>query len=59
LIERYAEAYLAELDHFAACLESGRSPSPSGEDGRRALARADAASESRASGRAVTPSGTA
>jgi myo-inositol 2-dehydrogenase/D-chiro-inositol 1-dehydrogenase len=58
-IERYAEAYLAELNHFAACLESGRAPSPGGEDGRRALALADAASESRASGRAVTPSGTA
>jgi myo-inositol 2-dehydrogenase / D-chiro-inositol 1-dehydrogenase len=58
-IDRYAEAYLAELDHFAACLEQGTAPSPSGEDGRRALALADAATESRASGRAVTPVGIA
>ena len=58
-IDRYAEAYLAELDHFAACLEQGQAPSPSGEDGRRALALADAATESRASGRAVSPLGVA
>jgi myo-inositol 2-dehydrogenase/D-chiro-inositol 1-dehydrogenase len=58
-IERYAEAYRAELDHFADCLEKGRAPSPSGEDGRRALALADAATESRATGRAVKPSGAA
>jgi myo-inositol 2-dehydrogenase / D-chiro-inositol 1-dehydrogenase len=54
-IERYAGAYLAELDHFAESLEAGRPPSPSGEDGRRALALADAANESAASGRAVRP----
>jgi myo-inositol 2-dehydrogenase / D-chiro-inositol 1-dehydrogenase len=58
-IERYADAYLAELDHFAACLEQGRMPSPSGEDGRRALALADAATESRLSGHAVVPAGAA
>jgi myo-inositol 2-dehydrogenase/D-chiro-inositol 1-dehydrogenase len=58
-IDRYADAYRAELDHFAACLEQGTAPSPSGEDGRRALALADAATESRASGRAVTPVGVA
>ena len=45
-IERYAAAYLAELDHFADCLRTGRLPSPSGEDGRRALALADAALQS-------------
>ncbi len=55
-IERYAAAYLAELDHFAACLEAGKAPSPSGEDGRRALALADAAVESLRTGRAVAPS---
>jgi myo-inositol 2-dehydrogenase / D-chiro-inositol 1-dehydrogenase len=54
-IERYAGAYLAELDHFAQSLEGGTAPSPSGEDGRRALALADAADESAASGRAVRP----
>jgi myo-inositol 2-dehydrogenase / D-chiro-inositol 1-dehydrogenase len=54
-IERYAGAYLAELDHFAQALEGGIAPSPSGEDGRHALALADAANESAASGRAVQP----
>jgi len=54
-IERYADAYRAELDHFADCVEKGLSPSPSGEDGRRALALADAATESRKVGRAVAP----
>lgn len=42
-IERYAAAYLAELDHFAECVKEGRQPSPSGKDGRAALALADAA----------------
>jgi myo-inositol 2-dehydrogenase / D-chiro-inositol 1-dehydrogenase len=55
-IERYASAYIAELDHFAACLERGEAPSPSGDDGRRALALADAALASQASGRTVAPS---
>jgi myo-inositol 2-dehydrogenase/D-chiro-inositol 1-dehydrogenase len=54
-IERYAAAYLAELDHFAACLEGGTTPCPSGEDGRRALLLADAALESLKTGAAVTP----
>jgi myo-inositol 2-dehydrogenase / D-chiro-inositol 1-dehydrogenase len=55
-IERYAAAYQAELDHFAECLQTGKAPSPSGEDGRRALALADAAVESLRTGRAVAPS---
>jgi len=54
-IERYAAAYLAELDHFADCLQSGRAPAPSGEDGRRALALADAATESLRAGQPVEP----
>jgi predicted dehydrogenase len=37
-------------------LSEGKLPSPSGEDGRRALALADAAVESLQSGRAVAPS---
>jgi myo-inositol 2-dehydrogenase/D-chiro-inositol 1-dehydrogenase len=56
-IERYAGAYRAELDHFAAVVTEGRAPSPSGEDGRRALALADAAVESVKTGRAVAPAG--
>jgi myo-inositol 2-dehydrogenase / D-chiro-inositol 1-dehydrogenase len=55
-IERYAGAYRAELDHFAEVVSEGKPPSPSGEDGRRALALADAAVESLRSGRAVAPS---
>jgi len=54
-IERYAASYLAELDHFAACLQTGKAPSPCGEDGRRALALADAADRSRTEGRTVRP----
>ena len=54
-IERYAQAYAAELDHFADCVASGEAPSPSGSDGRQALALADAAVTSLKTGRAVTP----
>jgi myo-inositol 2-dehydrogenase/D-chiro-inositol 1-dehydrogenase len=54
-IERYARAYVDELDHFAEALAAGKVLSPSGEDGRRALALADAAVESAASGRPVAP----
>jgi myo-inositol 2-dehydrogenase/D-chiro-inositol 1-dehydrogenase len=54
-IERYARAYVDELDHFAEALAVGKVLSPSGEDGRRALALADAAVESAASGRPVAP----
>ena len=53
-IERYDEAYRAELADFIACVRDGRPPAVTFEDGRRALLLADAANESRASGRAVT-----
>ncbi len=52
-IERYAEAYLAELNDFIDAVESGRPTSVTFEDGRRALMLADAAEESLKSGRAV------
>lgn len=42
-LERYAQAYTNELDHFITSVESGRAPSPSVLDGRGALALADAA----------------
>ena len=42
-IERYEEAYLAEIDAFLACVESGSTPEPGFEDGRRALRLAEAA----------------
>ena len=53
-LERYAEAYRRELDHFIAALASGEAPLPGGQDGLRALVLADAAAESARSGRPVT-----
>ena len=52
-IERYAESYVLEIDAFVDAIESGVSPSPSFDDGRRALVLADAAAESAATGRTV------
>jgi len=50
---RYTEAYAAEIASFIAALASGRPASPSGEDGLKALALADAAYKSIREGRAV------
>ena len=44
-LERYAEAYRAELQAFVDALVAGLPPSPSGEDGLKALLLADAATE--------------
>ncbi len=52
--ERYAEAYLRELDHFISCLERTASPEPGGVDGFRALEIAEAAHRSWTSGRPVS-----
>ena len=52
-LERYAVAYRAELENFLETLESGAPPSPSGEDGLRALILADAATESAKTGTPV------
>ena len=52
-LERYAAAYRAELDHFLDCMESGKAPSPSGEDGLKAQLLADAATESARTGQTV------
>ena len=49
-LERYADAYRLELEHFLDCIAEGRSPSPGADDGRRALVLADAATESALSG---------
>ena len=48
-LERYAEAYRRELDHFVRALAQGRKPMVTGEDGLKALALADAAARSLAS----------
>ncbi len=45
-IDRYPEAYDAELNDFIDAVESGRGASVTFEDGRRALILADAANES-------------
>jgi myo-inositol 2-dehydrogenase / D-chiro-inositol 1-dehydrogenase len=45
-IERYAEAYSAEIAHFLDCVSSGATPMTSFADGVEALRIADAAQES-------------
>ncbi len=50
---RYTEAYAAEIASFIAAIVAGKPASPSGEDGLRALALADAALLSVKEGRAV------
>ena len=52
-LERYAEAYRRELDHFIDALTRGTPPSPGGGDGVKALAMADAALRSLKTGQAV------
>lgn len=52
-IERFAEAYLDELDEFIDVAMGKRSPSVGFEDGRRALLLADAAHESLKTGQVV------
>jgi myo-inositol 2-dehydrogenase/D-chiro-inositol 1-dehydrogenase len=52
-LERYAEAYRAELDGFVAALNGKGEIPVGGEDGRRALVLADAAARSLKSGRPI------
>ena len=54
-LERYAEAYAAELRDFVAGVLDRRPAAVSGEDGRRALAIAFAAERAAATGQQVTP----
>ncbi|MGH8601308.1 MAG: inositol 2-dehydrogenase [Gammaproteobacteria bacterium] len=42
-LERYQEAFMAEIDGFVDCVEKGATPLASFEDGRRALVLAEAA----------------
>lgn len=53
-IERYCAAHLAEVADFIARVENKQPVAVIFEDGRRAMRLADAANESRASGRVVT-----
>ena len=52
-LERYSAAYRAEWDHFVNVLDGNADPSPTGIDGARALAMADAAFESVETGRRI------
>jgi myo-inositol 2-dehydrogenase / D-chiro-inositol 1-dehydrogenase len=52
-IERYREAYDAEVDHFVDCFEQGREPLAGFAEGREALRLADAALESLRTGQTV------
>ena len=55
-LERYAEAYRLEMDHFAAVLR-GEEPAVGFADGVHALELAEAAGRSHATGRPVALSG--
>jgi myo-inositol 2-dehydrogenase/D-chiro-inositol 1-dehydrogenase len=52
-IERYAEAFSAEIDEFVSAVEERRSPEVGFDDGRLALVLAEAAIKSAAEGRVV------
>jgi myo-inositol 2-dehydrogenase / D-chiro-inositol 1-dehydrogenase len=52
-IERYAEAFSAEIDEFVSAVEEKRAPEVGFEDGRLALLLAEAAIKSAAEGRVV------
>jgi len=52
-LERYAEAYRLELDHFVDALTRRTPPLPGGSDGVKALALADAALQSLQTRRAI------
>lgn len=56
-LERYADAYAAELASFVSAVESGAAFSPSLADGRAALVLADSAEQAARSGRAVAVPG--
>ena len=52
-LERYAEAYRLELNHFLDCVAAGETPRTSAEDGRKALILAAAAAQSAATNQPV------
>jgi myo-inositol 2-dehydrogenase/D-chiro-inositol 1-dehydrogenase len=49
-LQRYAEAYRCELDHFTTAVSSGLAPLMGAKEGIRVLALADAAVESARTG---------
>ncbi|PHR18274.1 MAG: inositol 2-dehydrogenase [Hoeflea sp.] len=54
-LERYAGAYLAEMQHFIGCLSTGSAPTPGIRDGLAAQLIADAAAKSLETGAPVEP----
>ena len=52
-LERYAQSYRNEWDHFVRVLNGQEKAAPSGQDGRRALLLAEAAYQSLATGRRI------
>lgn len=52
-LQRFEASYVLEVEDFVACLREGRAPRVTGEDGRAALAIADAATRSSKEGRPV------
>ena len=55
-IDRYAEAFIAEIDAFVDAVDAGKPPEVGFEDGRQALILAEAAIKSAAEGRTVRTS---
>ena len=55
-IDRYAEAFAAEIGSFVDAIENGKPPEVGFEDGRRALLLAEAAIRAVAEGRTVRTS---
>ena len=53
-IQRYTDAYAAEIAHFVDCVQNRTTPLASFRDGLEALRLADAAAESLRTGRSVT-----
>ena len=54
-LERYEEAYFAEMAHFVEAVSKGRAPRPDATDGLRAQSLADAAAQSLETGQPVRP----
>ena len=50
-VERYAEAYAEELNHFVGCIEKGTKPDVGADDGRKAMILCEAAIASAKSGK--------
>ncbi|MGO7419037.1 Gfo/Idh/MocA family oxidoreductase, partial [Rhizobium ruizarguesonis] len=55
-IDRYAEAFMAEISAFVDAIDAGTPPEVGFEDGRQALILAEAAIKSAAEGRIVKTS---